>query len=294
MLNDVGAAAIYGAVGGGLGALLGVLIASFLRNTKFYQMAAAALAGGGAVLGMNIAQPLLEPYIGEYLPKSASEEEFEKQFEWMIQELQSYSLIAAIMERDPSLKKQLRSDFEKVAKEATTPALARQMGFSAGYNTLSAKITFYLARATNDDLVIFIRTMVENLNDLSERDPRFCYDYLYNPTAMATLSAEETKEKIGLDFFNRQQSEGAVLVRNAFDDVPSYDVAAAEAALQSAAIGFQAMLGDKIGLVSGAILPESDEDAKLACDATSALYTAILSQENPALAGRHIFVAAGG
>ena len=293
MFGDIGAAAIYGGIGGGLGGLLGYLIGQLFRNTKFAQMASTGFAVLGLVVGMNIAEPLLEPYTGKYLG-SGSTSAVDKQFDEMVVELKSFPLMAAIIEKDPAMLDGFREKMEEVSKEATTPAIARQMGFSAGYNFVVEKFGYYMARGTDADLRVMTTTTVELLNDLSVRDPRFCFDYLFNPAGISNLGLDEMKAKVGLEMFDRQQQEGATLVRNSFDTIPAYDVAAANEAMQEIALPVLAMLGDKVGLFTGAIVAKTDADATLACEATSALYTSALAREDAILIIRHMFVSAAG
>jgi len=294
MWENVGNAALYGAIGGGLGGLIGATIASLFRKTAFAQWASIIFSVSGVVLGANLAKPLLEPHIGEFLPKSDLDKATEDQLDLIFAEFENFPLMVAILERDPNIRDELKAKLQTLVEEAKTPAIARQMGFSAGYNLVAGKVTHFLARAQDVDLLKFINLSVEMLNDLNQRDPRFCYDYLYNPGALVGMTKDDLKNRLGAEMFDRQQAEGAELVRNAFEKVPAYDIAAADAAINEAAGVFQSMLGDKIGLVSGMAFPSDDEEASLACSATAALYSAILAQENPVLAGRHIFVRAGG
>jgi len=292
---SIATAATYGAIGGGVGALLGSLLAAPFRNTGIAKIATTVLTVFGAIVGYNVAEPLLKPYIGQYLPVSSSASAFDSEFESMMEELGRDPLVAAILEREPSLREELKRELLGVAAKAATPATARQMGFSASYNLIVARFNYYLARATNKDLITFMTTTTEVLDGLAIREPRFCYDYLYNPGAMAGLAKDAIKSKIGSDLYDRQQNESGRLVLNAYDQIPEYDVAAAQVRVQEAAVVLRSMLGEaKLGLVNSTLALENDDDAKLACEASAAMYHAILAQENPALAGRHIFVSAAG
>ncbi len=294
MWADVGNAALYGAIGGGLGGLLGASIAAMFRNTSFAQWASIIFSVVGVVAGANLAKPLLEPHIGKYLPQSGEDKAVEEQLALIFAEFDDFPLMVAILERDPTLREEIKTKLITISEEATSPAIARQMGFSVGYNLIAGRVTHFLARAQDDDLIRFMNSAVEMLTELNERNPRFCYDYLYNPSALVSMSKDELRMNIGAEMFDRQQAEGAELVRNSFEEIPAYDIAAADVALQQAASEFQTLLGDKIGLVSGLSFPADDAEASLACSATAALYSSILAQEDPILAGRHIFVRAGG
>lgn len=287
MWEQIGAAAIYGAIGGGAGALLGATLASLFRNTRFASIATAGLTAAGAVLGLNLAEPLLKPYIGQYLPQAANN--FDDQFDEMVVELEKYPTTAAIFEREPRLKNSLKAQLADAMKEATNASAARVQAFSVSYNIVSGRVVSYFAKAQDADLITMMTTTVTTLDDLAGREPEFCFEYLYAPHALASKPADYFRNKIGPELFDRQQEEIATLVRNAYDDIPEYDQTAAQAGLNKASVILGAELGEKIGLVTGQLLPEGEEDAKLACSATANMYRLILEQPDAALIGRHIF-----
>ncbi len=292
MWGDIGAAAIYGAIGGGVGALIGTMLGSLFKKTNFSQLATTVLTVAFVVIGINFSEPLLKPHIGKYLPSSAATD-FDSQFETIIEGFEKYPLASAILERDPTVREQLRHELLEIVENAASPAIAKQLAFSAAYNLTLTKFTYYVARATDEDLMLFVKFNVNLLDDLAERDPRFCFDYLYNPNALVNVPEDYVETKIGPERFSQQQIEGAALVRNAYDDIPEYDIVAAQAIVDQAATILQEELGpEKLGLLTGALQPESDEDAKLACDATAGMYRFLLSQDAPELGTRHIFAAA--
>ena len=287
MWEQISAGAIYGAIGGGGGAVIGALLAILFRNTRFARYAATILTVIGAVLGANLAEPLLKPYIGEYLPQSKNA--FDDQFDAMIAELEAYPLMAAIMEREPQLKSAMKAQLADVTKTATNNVAAQVQSFSVAYNLVSGRVVSYFARATDEDLITMMTTTVEILDDLAVREPAFCFDYLYAPHALASRPPDYVRTKIGAEVFDRQQEELATLVLNAYEVVPDYDRDAAQAGLNAASEVLSADMGEKLGLVAGQLLPEGEEDAKLACAATANMYRYILTRPDAALTGRHIF-----
>ena len=287
MWEQVSAGAIYGAIGGGGGALLGSLVAMLFRNTRFARLATTVLVAGCAVLGVSFAEPLLKPYIGQYLPHASND--FDEQFDELIVELEAYPAMAAILEREPELKDAMKAQLADAMQGVTNPSTARVQGFSAAYNLVSERVVSYCARAKDADLIVMMTTTVAILDDIAVREAEFCYEYLYAPHALASKPPEYVRTNIGAVMFDRQQEEIATLVRNAYDAVPEYDKGAAQAGLNKAGAVLSAELGAKMGLVTGQLLPEGEEDERLACTATANMYRFILDQPEAALVGRHIF-----
>ena len=287
MWEQVSAGAIYGAIGGGGGALLGSLVAMLFRNTRFARLATTVLVAGCAVLGMSLAEPLLKPHIGQYLPQASNN--FDEQFNELIVELEAYPAMAAILEREPELKDSMKAQLADAVHEASNMSAARVQAFSVAYNLVSGRVISYFSRAKDADLVVMMTTTVAILDDIAVREAAFCYDYLYAPQSLASKPPDYVRTQIGAAVFDRQQEEIATLVRNAYDDVPEYDKDAAQAGLNKAGEVLSAELDAKMGLVTGQLLPEGEEDARLACTATANMYRFVLDQPDAALVGRHIF-----
>lgn len=294
MWDNVISGAIYGGIGGGAGALLGSLLAIPFRGGAA-RMIAIALTVIGAVSGQYLAKPLLEPYIGKYLPasKPASLDSLESQLRAAFAEAND-PLMNAIIKREPKLIEQLSAELGEITNGANSPATARAMAFATASNKVVGRLIYYMKRATDDDLESFGSVMVESLGILSERDARFCYNYLYNPGALTGFEVKDYREKFGGDQFNRQQSIAATLVENAFDEPPAYDAEIGAAGVQRAAAVLQEMLGaGGMPMISGGRPPKDDAEAKLACDASAAMYQSIVAEEHAATVLRHLFTLSG-
>ena len=292
MWEQIGTAAIYGAIGGGGGALLGSLLAIPFKNTKFAQTATTLLTVSLAVAGIRLAEPLLSPYIGEYLPASSVESVFDREFDSVIESLEDVPIMAAILEREPDLTEQMKAELLAVIDEnASTQAMSNAL-YTASYQFTQSRLIHYIQRATDDDLIIFMQTNVELLADLLLRDPQFCYDLNYNPNALSALGElDAIRDKTGPEFFDRQQKEGAVLVRNAHDEIPPYDTNIGAAGLQSAAEALIGELGqENLPIITGERIAASVDEAALACRATKVMFDTVLSLDEPATVGRHIFI----
>ncbi len=294
MWEQIGSAAIYGAIGGGLGALIGGLLATPFKNTRFAQTASISLTVLFVVIGINFAQPVLSPYIGKHLQKSDNEQAFDQQYEVMLAELKSLPTLAAILEREPRLADDLKNEMRSALQKASTPVAANMLVFSASHALIQKRFLHYVVRAKDADLLVFLETNIDITRDLLERDPRFCYDMNYNPAALNHLrTLDSLREKIGAETFDRQQLENAQLVKNADDDIPSYDIAIATSELENASAAMIDFVGmDKIGLINGQTLAVTLEDATLGCEATLKLFASVLAQEHPVIVGRHIFASA--
>lgn len=295
MMENVFGAFVYGGIGAGVGAAIGTLIAERFKASGQARLIKIALPTALAVLGLNFAKPLLEPYIGKYLPapKSASGSDLESQLRAGFAEAND-PMMNAIIAREPQLIGQLSIELEEVVLGANSPQNARAMAFAAASNKVVGRLTHYMKRATDDDLVSFGKIMVESLGILSERDARFCYNYLYNPGALTGFQVQDFREKFGGDQFNRQQAVAGKLVENADDEPPAYDAEVGGAGVQRAAAVLQEMLGpDGMPMISGGRLPKDDAEAKLACDASAAMYQSMVAEEDAATVLRHLFTLSG-
>lgn len=292
MWENVGAAMIYGAIGGG-GALIGGLLALPFRNSRIGSMVTAALAAGGAVLGYNFAEPLLKPYIGQYLPASPSDD-LDAQIETMIEELNDVPTFAAILKKDPEMRGALKRKLREIAQDANSTVAGRQMAFSSVFNEVQGRLIYFLKRGRDDDLLAYYRQTNDILVHLSVSDPKFCYESSYNPAALIGLDLDAIKLKHGEERYNRNQELGARLVENAYDDIPDYDVEEAQAALVRATQVLLDDLGEEnIGMITGVKAPSGLDDYKLVCDATIATNNSLLGEADAASAIRHVFVISG-
>ncbi len=293
MWEQIGAAAIYGAIGGGGGALIGALLAAPFRKSKIGSIMATVLTVAGAVIGYNVSEPLLKPYIGQYLPTPPAND-FDAQLDATFQELETLPTFSAILEREPDLRDALRQQLVAAANDANSSVAARQLAFSASYNEVQGRFIHYLQRSTNGDLLAFYANVNQELIYFSAADPKFCFDSNYNPGALAALDLDAIRAKYGDERFNRQQELGSAVVKNAYDEIPPYDVDEAQAALERGGVALRDVLGEEnTGMVTGAKAVSTVEEYKLVCDASIALNNSLLNEADAAAVIRHIFTLAG-
>ncbi len=288
MWEQIGAAAIYGAIGGGGGAVLGVALGKLFSRFDFSNIITSVLALIGMVVGYNFAEPLLKPHIGQYMPQPAT---LDGQLEAALQELHADPLMAAIHKKEPQLETELRSRLAEIMAEHDDPREAQKAAFLMAHGRVSSRLNHYLPRATDTDLISFNRHMVSVLRYLSAADPTFCHQFLYDPVALAQLSVEDIQLKMGKDRHKRQQQLGAAVVANAFDEVPPYDMHAAEAQIAEGRKLLASHLGaSRMNLIAiGGGKPATREDAAAACDGTARLLQNLLDSDHASAALRRLY-----
>ena len=292
--SSIAAAAIYGAIGGGFGALAGMFVAAPFRNFRVGKTVLTVCTVGGAIVGYNVAQPLLEPYLGGAIKSVVGKTSLDDAADSAISDMRADPLLAAILDADPELEKTLRADFSRILRNSEDAATARVEAFNVGYNTVVTQFTYYLPRATDEDLISFVTVLTENLEYLSVADPGFCYQFLYDTQSFVGMSVETIKAKFGGDRHMRQQEAAAAVVQNSYDEVPAYDQQAAQEKVDAAGMVVFAELGEeKIGLITMGQKPATDADAAAACRATYKMYQRLLAEDNAADSIRHLFVLVG-
>jgi DNA-binding Lrp family transcriptional regulator len=292
MWEQIGAAAIYGAIGGGAGALIGAILATPFRRTRFAQMATTILTAAFVVIGIKVAEPILKPYIGEYLPQPASQDEV---LEAYLVEMLEDPMAAAIFDKEPALEGELREKLQEILGAESRTDKIRDASFIVVRDMTESRFIYYLKRGRDEDLIAFINFMIEMMDYLTEAEPRFCHGLYYDPMFLATMSVEDIKAKMGADRQSRQQELAAAVIVNAFDEIPSYDVDAAQARLVEAGQLLNELLGQElIGLITvGGQKPQTDAEAAAACNATARLYKLLAESEKPGEAIRHIYTLSG-
>lgn len=289
MWEQIGAAAIYGALGGGGGTLIGLLVAALFSKTRFAKIASTIFVVAGAVLGINFAEPLLKPYIGQYLPQAPSQA---TAIDGAIEEIRSDPFIAAVWEKEPEMEAELRTSLGYILATEKNPTKARNAAFVASRDLAAARLIYYLQRGRDEDLIAFASFIVSLMNYWTLENPHFCHQYFYNSNTMAEMSIDEIKSKFGGSRHLEQQDLAAEVVRNSYEDVPAYDAEGAQIRINEGGVLLYERLGDElIGLIAvGGQLPKSDEEAAAACAGSAEMYQYFLESENAEDVLRHLFV----
>lgn len=296
-LGQIGAAAVYGAIGGGLGALVGILLAGLFKSAKAAPTLKTLLPVGGAVIGIAVAQPLLSPVLGGFIGGASKSEEqvVEDAFEKGLAELRGEAMFAAILDREPGLVEEFRDFIRGVVATAPSAAEAQRQGFVLGEARLAARIVHYVQRGRDEDIVAFFTVTTDTVEHLSTSDPMFCHAYLYDPPSLAAMAPEALKAKLGEALNRRQQEAGARLVTNAHDEIPDYDAQTAKLQLNMAGMFLYQTLGEqRIGMVTAGAKPRSEDDARAVCAASGEMYRMLLNGDAPASAVRHMMLLSDG
>lgn len=291
--GEIGTAALYGAIGGGVGALIATVLAAPFAKSRHGKAIATFLTVAGVAVGINVAEPVLSPYLGKYVGDSetARAGKAEAEIDTALAELRADPLVAAIFEREPSLEATLRSDLQEIAREAKSAGEGRRQAFGVGYQAVSTRLTRYVARGQGEDIVAFFDLNIEVLGHLAASDPEFCHAYLYRPTTLAGMGVGEVSARIGAERYARQQTAAARVVKGAFDAVPDYDAATAQLVVnQGGKLLFDLLGEEKIGLVTEGRKPETAEEARAACEASVAMLSLLRASHPPADALRHLMV----
>ncbi len=292
MWEQIGAAAIYGAIGGGGGALIGGVLATLFKNSRHAAMITTGLTVAFAVVGVKVAEPLLKPYIGEYLPQPASQDEV---LDEILADARKDPMLAALFVKEPAIEDDLRQKLKEILETETGADEARVAAFNAGKNLTESHFVYYLKRGRDEDIIAFTHFMIGMMDYLTEAEPLFCHWYFYDPVSLASLSADDIKAKMGADRQRCQQELAASVISNAFDEIPLYDVDAAQARLMEAGQLLNELLGQElIGLLTvGGQKPQSDEETAAACNATARMFEHLAESDNAGAAIRHIYTLSG-
>ncbi len=292
MWEQIGAAAIYGAIGAGGGAAIGGMLATLFKNSRYATMITTGLTVAFAVIGMNVAEPILKPYIGQYLPQPASQDEV---LDEILAGARKDPMLAALFAKEPALEGELRAKLKEILETESRSDKIEYAAFKAGKDLTESRLVYYLKRGRDEDIIEFTNFMIEMMDYLTEAEPQFCHWYFYDPVSLAAMSAKDIKAKMGAVRQNRQQEIAAAVIVNAFDEIPSYDVDAAQARLVEAGQLLNGLLGPElIGLIAvGGQKPQTDAEAAAACNATARLFEYLAESEKPGEAIRHIYTLSG-
>lgn len=284
-MENIWEAGLYGAIGGALGAILGVFISRLFPGASNNAAIKVIPVVVCATLFVQFADDIFKPIAGGFFPESRTET---SELDQTIAALEEYPLTKAIFERDPDTKSEMRAKLSTLMRTEKNLDAVKTQAFSISFELISTQLINYLKRGQDADLLQFSDVTIETMSQLSEKDPETCYNYLYYPVAFTKASRPE--DIIGKDRFDAEQNAGAQLVRNANDEPPGYDLAAAEGVLEQAvAAAFAILPQEKASLLTQGTPTPERADAKLACDATHALFQTIRNSAAPVDGLRHAY-----
>lgn len=282
-----GAGALIGAIGGGLGALIGIFIARAFRDAPASKILTIALPALGAIIGFSAARPLMSYFENGAASRGVSREVIDI----AVAELREDPVMAALLEREPALEREFRAMTREALLDGLEAEAAEEAGFDWGMAVVDERLMHYIQRARDEDIIEYFKVSVATADWLAETDPGYCYNHFMTPERLAGISEDETKAKLGADLFRREKNASVNVILNATPEMPEYDVSAAEAAVKDAGDLLIELLGEEdIGLISGGQRPANSDEARAACNALARMYEDLIAAENAADALRHLMV----
>ncbi|MEQ8934790.1 MAG: hypothetical protein RIE56_03235, partial [Amphiplicatus sp.] len=284
-LGHIGVAALYGAIGGGLGALLGALLAMPFKGSGAAKTISMVLTIACAVIGINVAEPLLSPYIGKYIGDTpeARIARADTQVDEAMAELRKEVVFSALLVREPDLEAEFKEMLATIVGDARDPSEAHRQAFAMSYKMVGDRLVHYVQRGAESDILGYFEAVIAILEYLSGTDPMFCHAYLYDTEQLASAALPALISKLGAERYRRQQEAGASVIKNAYDEIPVYDAQTAQLQLNIAGMYLFNTLGEaKIGLVTAGEKPTDIEDARAACTASAGMMSMIRGGDMPA------------
>lgn len=293
MWEEIGRAAIYGAIGGAAGAIVGSILALPFRNSRFGNLIATVLTVTAVIIGYNFAKPLLEPYIGDKVDALVGADARAREIDQALLTLKSDPMISALIRKEPGFEEEARAAVADVVntgsrEQATLKATdwARSVGLS--------RLPYYLARGRGEDILAFINFFADAIDAMQGISPPACYRWAFGGFGSDRSDFQAFNDALGAGGMERQSELIARLIENASTDIPSYDEAAAQAAVEAAGKGLYARLGpDRMSFINGARKATAPEDQAAVCGAMGALFRDLLARDNAVDSLRHLYRQAG-
>lgn len=290
--EEIGAAAIYGAIGGGVGALIGSLLAAPFRNSKIGRTMTTVLTVAGAIFGYNFAEPLLKPYIGVYIDGLVGSG-IDAKVDAAMTELRADPMMRALLAREPGFEEEARAALADALKTGKNEE-ARQKAFEWGRGVGMSRLPHYLARGQNEDIISFAVLFADTVDALKAISPGSCYRWAFGGFGSDPNDSEALDKALGDGGIRNLTSLAGRLIENAYDEIPAYDEASAQAAVEEAARAMYDRLGpDRMAFATGAKQASAPEDQADVCAAMGAMFRQILARDNAADTLRHIYRQAG-
>ncbi|MEL7028069.1 MAG: hypothetical protein AAGL49_02415, partial [Pseudomonadota bacterium] len=185
-------------------------------------------------------------------------------------------LIDAIAAAEPDRRDEFESRVRQAHKENGADG-ARSASADIGQEAAAAVFNTYVPKAAGDDLVDLLSTLADITEFLASEAPRICHNWLYSARTGEDFDAPLFIERIGRDRETRLNQALAAIVLGAGDEAAAIDETKVSRVLSGAGVQVLATLGeDRIGLITEGESPETEEDARAACDATELMYRYVL------------------
>ena len=206
-----------------------------------------------------------------------------------IQRLYDNPLIAAIAEAEPKRAKDIKARLRKAHKREGEDAL-KTASMDIAQDAASAVFATYLPRASDEDLVGLLTALADITEYLAESDPRLCHRWLYSAQTGEAFDARDFVRAIGPEREAHLNGALASVVTGVGDEPAAPDEATVSRVLNGAGLQVMASLGEeRIGLITEGDIPETEDDARAACEATELMYRYILFDREPQHVIRALF-----
>jgi len=259
------AAGIGGGIGGGLGGLVGRMFSS--NGVRI------ALVVGLALLGANLAKPVIQPQVEAYLGPSLRGSQFDSLYESQIKaEIKKIPALARIFKDDPTVEQRFK-DKARVAYEKGGAKELLESSGGIGAEVIGEAMGRYLPRARAQDLMLFAKTMAEVLDVMNAKDPEACVLHQFGASYGKPLPTSRLNAAIGKEGQDKQLAALNALVTNAGPTVVVFDKPKADAAIGELAKRHAPLLtGNAAEVAGGKRPPANAEEAKVACSFALALF----------------------
>tara|TARA_R110002096_G_scaffold121521_9_gene263131 strand:- start:599 stop:1471 length:873 start_codon:yes stop_codon:yes gene_type:complete len=275
---------ILAALGGGLAALVGVLIGAMLPRSQGPGLRFGnILAMGLALAGARFLPPVLDPLIGEQVRAAIGRDagmadEIAASIEALFVD---EPLFAALAEADPDEAGRISLEVEQAYLDGGMPAASRRGG-ELGRELGEQAMSVYGPRASDAALEQFFVATRDWGRSLQDR-PERCYSVFYSSISSAPPSTEELVDAaVGTDT-DALQAAMADVVRSAGPEAIAFD--AGQAALAQQEVGetlLQSYAAQDLRFMLGAV-PQNTGEMQLACDVMLAMLDLMLAHEDSAL-----------
>ncbi len=199
----------------------------------------------------------------------------------------------AVLEKEPSRAEAVRSRLSAAYVRGGDEALSGELQ-RVDRDLLSNSIPYYLARAQDQDLIDAVHGAISIITVLSENDPEVCHTWLYGSMTGQKLDRTRYVAALGEENHKEVQSQLAALVKAAFSYPPEYDVEYADQTLLAFSEQMMDFMGvENIGLITSGQRPATNDEAKLACDASADLFNLMLEDGKSVDLLRHHFLNSG-
>lgn len=257
-------AGLAGAIGGGVGSLIGEMVARVLKLGSKSQVRTVIVVIF-VVGAISFLPPVLDRHLGEtirsLLPAPDYYAELAEEPFWQ-------RILKDNPELEPVLKDRLDTAYASGGEDGVINAL-----YEIGVEIGGTYVVRYLPLAHEDMIPKVINYYADKLGAFGELEQPLCYYWLFAPSAL-TADQQLLIGKIAADdglFFT--------LIESAYNEMPDYDQQRGIALQTQSLANIQAKYGDAAGnYLAGTLVPDTTEQEALYCSVYYDLYKFMADQ----------------